>query len=57
MVVVGSGKVPDQLVGISLKHGVEAKDDKEVRDRVIPAYKGRHSTLKKINIVALSSSG
>lgn len=51
MVVVGSGKVPDQLVG------VEAKDDKEVRDRVIPAYKGRHSTLKKINIVALSSSG
>lgn len=27
---LGSGKVPDQLVNLIVKHGVEAKNDKEV---------------------------
>lgn len=27
---LGSGKVPDQLVNLIMKHGVEAKNEKEV---------------------------
>lgn len=27
---LGSGKVPEQLVNLIVKHGVEAKNDKEV---------------------------
>lgn len=35
---LGSGKVPDQLVNLIMKHGVEAKNEKEVGPPLLPDY-------------------